>query len=215
MDGKTAGALFFWGLAFITVVPAVLLLVVRDVIRCAVLLLTTLAGVAGLFILLGADFLGMVQVLVYIGGILILLMYGVMLTDRDPVLLQRVKDKGLVAPALIAGCFLLLPTVYVAIAIAGPLEGPDGKPKQRLVDRDQSQLPSPKLDVREPTAKERKVAESKGKPVQLSSARRIGELLMTDYILPFEVISLLLLAALVGAAYIARMGGEEGGATDG
>ena len=42
-----------------------------------------------------------------------------------------------------------------------------------------------------------------------------GELLMTDYILPFEVISLLLLAALVGAAYIARMGGEEGGATDG
>ena len=213
MDGKTAGALFFWGLAFITVVPAVLLLVVRDVIRCAVLLLATLAGVAGLFVLLGADFLGLVQVLVYIGGILILLMYGVMLTDRDPVLLQRVKDKGLVGPALIAGCFLLLPTIYVAIAIAGPIEGPDGKSTSRF--KEQSQLPSPKLDVRAPTEKERKVAESKGKPLQISSARRIGELLMTDYILPFEVISLLLLAALVGAAYIARMGGEEGGATDG
>lgn len=213
MDGKTAGALFFWGLAFVTVVPAVLLLVVRDVIRCAMLLLATLAGVAGLFILLGADFLGMVQVLVYIGGILILLMYGVMLTDRDPVLLQRVKDKGLVAPALIAGFFLLLPTVYVAIAIAGPAEGVDGKLTPRF--KEQSQLPSPALDVSEPTAAEREAAARKGKPVQKGSARRIGELLMTDYILPFEVISLLLLAALVGAAYIARMGGEEGDPTHG
>ncbi len=183
MDPKTAGALVFWGLAVFTVVPAFALLVVRDVIRCSMLLLATLSGMAGLFVVLGADFLGFVQVLVYIGGILILLMYGVMLTERDPVLLERRTDRALVAPALIAAIFLALPSFYVALELAGPrTSGPDGK----LTWPTQTQLPEP-----------------------VTSSRGIGELLMTDYVLPFEVVSLLLLAALIGAAYVARMGGDE------
>jgi NADH-quinone oxidoreductase subunit J len=185
MDAKIAGALFFWGFAVMTVLPAMMLIVVRDVIRCAMLLLATLGGVAGLFVLLGADFLGLVQILVYIGGILILLMYGVMLTDRAPVLLQRQRERELVAPGILAALFLLAPSVYIAIAIAAPYRAHDGASGMTWPFPPAAELPEP-----------------------TSSARRIGELLMTDYILPFEVISLLLLAALVGAAYIARMGGE-------
>lgn len=188
MDTKTVGALVFWAFALFTAIPAIAILFVRDVIRCAVLLLATLSGVAGLFVLLGADFLGFVQVLVYIGGILILLMYGVMLTERDPVLLSRVKEQALVAPALIAAIFILLPVFYVSMQIAGPTAaevGADGAPAYEMPHPLAHELPAPE-----------------------TSARGIGQLLMTDFILPFEVISLLLLAALIGAAYIARM--EQG-----
>jgi NADH-quinone oxidoreductase subunit J len=170
MTPEIWNAIIFWSLAVMTVVPAVLIMVVRDVIRCSMLLLATLSGVAGLFVLLGADFVGFVQILVYVGGILILLMFGVMLTNRDPVLLRRVRERGLLFEGLIAGAAMLIPLVYLITEIGWKVQG---------------NLPEPEY-----------------------TSRKIGLLLMTDFILPFEVISVLLLAALIGAAYIARMGRE-------
>lgn len=171
MTAEIWNVIIFWSLAGLTVVPAIALMMVRDVIRCSMLLLATLGGVAGLFVMLGADFVGFVQIMVYIGGILVLLMFGVMLTNRDPVLIARVRERGLVLPALIAGAVMMVPLVYLMTQINWKV--PEGR------------LPDPTY-----------------------TSREIGVLLMTDFILPFEVISVLLLAALIGAAYIARMGRE-------
>src|SRR5687767_11767046 len=75
--------------AALAVVPSIMIVLARDVVRAAFLLLGSLAGVAGLYGMLGADFVCFTQVVVYIGGILILLLFGVMLTNREPILLHR------------------------------------------------------------------------------------------------------------------------------
>ncbi len=72
--------LSFWFFAALTIGCALLSLMFRSVVHSAFALLGTLLGVAGLYLLLGADFLAMTQVLVYAGGILILILFGLMLT---------------------------------------------------------------------------------------------------------------------------------------
>src|SRR5687767_7742152 len=76
--------LLFWAIGIVTAVSAITVAVTQNIVRCAVWLLFTLAGVAGLFFLMGADFVGAVQLLVYVGGILVLVVFGVMLTAQGP-----------------------------------------------------------------------------------------------------------------------------------
>ena len=162
--------LCFYLFAGLTVVPALMLLGVRDVVRAAFLLLGSLSGVAGLYALLGALFVAFTQVLVYIGGILILLLFGVMLTNREPILLHGAPTHQLVLPGLGASAIAGVGLLYVVLNYpwgATPIE-------------------SAALNY---------------------SARDLGFLFMTDYILPFEVASVLLLVALVGAAVMARRRG--------
>ena len=78
----TAGALVFWLFAIVTVGSAAVVVLARSLIYSAFALLFTFFGVAGLYLLLGADFLASVQLLVYVGGILVLLLFGVMLTHK-------------------------------------------------------------------------------------------------------------------------------------
>jgi len=123
-------------------------------------------GVAGIYVLLAADFLAVVQILVYVGGILILLLFGVMLSQRITSVEMRTGTLQLVPAILaVAGVFVIL---YRVIS----------KTSWKII---------PKSDFN-PTAE------------------KIGNLLMTDFLIPFEIVSVLLLAALVGAAFIARKG---------
>jgi NADH-quinone oxidoreductase subunit J len=78
----TAGAVVFWLFAIVTVGSAAVVVLARSLIYSAFALLFTFFGVAGLYVLLGADFLAAVQLLVYVGGILVLLLFGVMLTHK-------------------------------------------------------------------------------------------------------------------------------------
>ena len=78
----TAGAAVFWLFAIVTVGSAAVVVLARSLIYSAFALLFTFFGVAGLYVLLGADFLAAVQLLVYVGGILVLLLFGVMLTHK-------------------------------------------------------------------------------------------------------------------------------------
>ncbi|MCI0340292.1 MAG: NADH-quinone oxidoreductase subunit J [Planctomycetales bacterium] len=172
----TAFAAVFYLFAALSVVPAIMIFVGRDVVHGAFWLLGTLAGFAGLYLMLGADFLGFTQILVYIGGILVLLLFGVMLTQRTPVLLGRTRA----ARAIPAG----IATVALGLFLAKKLIGAPGM--SRL---------SESLKVKGAT--------------EPGATRELGSLLLTDYILPFEIASVVLLAALVGAAYVARRGSGE------
>jgi NADH-quinone oxidoreductase subunit J len=78
----TAEAIVFWAFAILTVGSAAVVVLARSLIYSAFALLFTFFGVAGLYVLLGADFLAATQLLIYVGGILVLLLFGVMLTHR-------------------------------------------------------------------------------------------------------------------------------------
>lgn len=104
----------FWVFAIVTVLSAVVVVLARSLIYSAFALLFTFFGVAGLYVLLGADFLAATQMLVYIGGILVLLLFGVMLTHKIYDLDLR-TEKTQLAPGLIVavGLFVILSSVAV------------------------------------------------------------------------------------------------------
>lgn len=161
--------ILFWVFAAVAVLPCLGVLLARDIVRQAFWLLASLAGFAGLYLHIGADFLGFTQVVVYIGGILILFLFGVMLTHRMDIPLRATRGWDLIVPGLVAGGL-------IGAALLG------------VVFRTNWQTD---VQPSSPTVAD------------------IGGRLMSDYILPFEVVSVVLLVALVGATYIARRGDEE------
>ena len=165
MTSETVHTIAFWALAALTLLSGLVILVARDIVRVAFGLLGALGGVAGFYVLLGADFLGFTQVLVYIGGIMVLLLFGIMMTHRDPVMLRRGDTSR-------AGTF-----AGVAIAILS------GAGLTMLV---------------------RQTAWKEAPGGVAPTTAAIGDALMTEYVLPFELISVLLILVLCGAAYIAR-----------
>jgi len=160
--------ILFYCFAGLAVLSALVVVFSRNVLYAAFALVFTFLGVAGLYVLLHADFLAVVQVMVYIGGILVLLLFGVMLTNR----VTNVDLTG--------GTIRTLPATIVAGILLGTMI--------RLVTRASwhasSELPSPDGTI-----------------------SAIGDLLMTTYLLPFEGAGVLLLAAVMGAALIARSSG--------
>jgi NADH-quinone oxidoreductase subunit J len=162
---------FFWLFAVLAVAPGLGILLAKDIVRQAFWLLLSLAGFAGLYLHLGADFLGFTQVVVYIGGVLILFLFGVMLTHKMDIPLRQVKTVNLVVPGIVTGLIsavTLLLVVFRTDWVTAP----------------------------EPSA---------------NTVSSIGSRLMSDYLLPFEVVSVVLLVALVGATYVARRTDDEKG----
>src|SRR4051794_28577577 len=84
-------AFLFWLIAGVTGASALMVLLTTNIVRAAAWLLFTLAGVSGLFFLLGADFIGATQLLVYVGGTLVLVVFGVMLTAQGPFINMRIS----------------------------------------------------------------------------------------------------------------------------
>ncbi len=105
----SAEAFVFWVFAIVTVASAGVVVLTRTLIYSAFALLFTFFGVAGLYVMLGADFLAATQLLIYVGGILVLLLFGVMLTHKIYDLDLRSETTQL-APGLIVavGLFVIL-----------------------------------------------------------------------------------------------------------
>src|SRR5690348_7782129 len=80
----------FWTVAIVTGFSAIAVVVTQNIVRSAAWLLFTLAGTAGIYFLLGADFVGATQLIVYVGGILVLVVFGVMLTAQGPFISMKV-----------------------------------------------------------------------------------------------------------------------------
>jgi NADH-quinone oxidoreductase subunit J len=159
----TAEAFVFWVFAIVTVGSAAVVVLSRTLIYSAFALLVTFFGVAGLYLLLGADFLAATQLLVYVGGILVLLLFGVMLTHRIYDLDLRSGTNQLLSGLIVAGGLFVILT-----ALALRTEWPAAE--------------------RAPAA----------------TTAPIGRMFLSEYLLPFEAASVLLLVALMGAAMIVR-----------
>jgi NADH-quinone oxidoreductase subunit J len=99
----------FWVLAAVIAVSAIAVVVSQNIVRAATWLLFTLGGVAGIFFLLGADFVGATQLLVYVGGTLVLVVFGVMLTAQGPFINLRIAaGEWAIAAAVGIGFFSML-----------------------------------------------------------------------------------------------------------
>lgn len=156
--------LIFYLFATLTIVSALAVVSSDNIVRSAFYLLATFFGVSGIYVLLGADFVAVTQIMVYIGGILILLLFGVMLTSN----ITHVEiKKGIksVFPAIFAIGILLGAVILMMI-----------NTNWKTVS---STIPQ-------------------------TTSYELGKLLITDYVLVFELLGILLLIALIGAASMAR-----------
>ncbi len=161
MDAYT---IIFYILAAMTVISSAIVAFSNKIIYAAIALLFALFGFATLYIYLSADFIAVSQVLIYVGGILLLILFGVMLTTKIyDVTVKSERNPAL--PAIIAGIGSLAVISYVVF-----------KTPWRLV----------------------------GETKFSSIASDVGVAIMGKFLLPFEIASILLLAALVGAVSIAR-----------
>jgi NADH-quinone oxidoreductase subunit J len=180
-------SLFFYLFATIACAFALGVLFATNVVRMAFYLVISLAATAGLFFLAGADFVGAMQLVLYVGGTLVLLVFGVMLTAQSPFVSIKTRGGDWVLAALVGGTALavLLP---IALQVGTPHTSYSAAPGDATADQAAGTIMTP-----DPTAS------------------RIGLGLLgapTDdvsgYLLPFEIISIHLLVVLVGAAYLAR-----------
>jgi len=159
----TAADLLLAALGAVAVGSGALVVATRHVVRAGLWLVVTLAAVAGSYLVLGAELLAWVQILLYVGAVVVLLLFAVMLT-RAPIGVSTDLDRPRWAGALVGGgaalgLAALFVTAYRWTRVAGPPPG---------------------------------------------TAQRLGEQLFTAWVLPFEVVGVLLLAALVGAIVISR-----------
>src|SRR6266571_29841 len=104
-------AYIFWLIACLTGLCAIATVITQNIVRSATWLLFTLAGTSGLFFLLGADLIGAVQLLVYVGGTMVLVIFGVMLTAQGPFI--NMKTSGAEwAISIVAGILLFSVLIF-------------------------------------------------------------------------------------------------------
>lgn len=160
--------LVFWSLAALTLLSALATVLARNTVHSSLFLGLSLAGVAGLYASLGADFLFGAQVLVYVSGIAVLIMFAVMLLGRASDLhLRQVNDRWMAALLICAISGVGL--AKIAAAFGGRLATGAFEP----------------------------------------GTRALGRLFLGEYLVPFELVSLVLLAALLGAVFFGHTGKEE------
>ena len=154
----------FWFVAALTIMSAAFVVLNNQLIYSAVALLFTLFGIAGIYVFLWADFIAGIQILVYVGGILVLVIFGIMLTNK--IKSVRISHKSIQQG--VGGVIAFWFFIFLFIAL--------------------SNAPWAVSVAVEPS----------------ETVREIGILLLTDFLLPFEIISVLLLGALIGAAVLSR-----------
>lgn len=156
--------IIFYLFAILTLGSGYLVVTSKNIVHAAFYLLFTFFGVAGIYVLLGADFLAIVQLMVYVGGILILLLFGVMLTNRITDVKIRTGTVHIIPAVVGTGLFM---GVIVSMMLR---------------------------------------TNWKSEPAELpiTTMYGLGRILLVDYVLVFELLAILLLVALIGAASIAR-----------
>ena len=228
----------FWTFAIATGACAILVVVTQNIVRAATWLLFALGGTSVIFFLLGADLVGAVQLLVYVGGTLVLVIFGVMLTAQGPFINMKTGSAEWAVSALV-GMLLLGVIVLGTRAMSGVnekamLQPPKGSvvadmaPKRRLAERqdllNEHKRSVQKLDAAEADKsikdKEKELMREAPAHSAYSAAIGLGFLgagvgpaheepltrdpVRTNYLLPFEIVSVHLLVVLIGAAYLAR-----------
>jgi NAD(P)H-quinone oxidoreductase subunit 6 len=154
----------FYGVAAFTVACALYAVFSRNIVRAVFSLLGTFVGIAIFYALLSADFVAVVQILVYVGGVAVLMLFAVMLTSRID-LAQKSSRAGSMWLGMVFGVLLLV--FLVMLAIKAPWQEISASP-------------------------------------YLESTAAMGDALLEKFLLPFEIMSLLLVSVIIGAVVIAR-----------
>ena len=162
----------FYVLAVLILGSAVMTITRRNVVYSAVWLISTLVGVAGIFLLQGAEFLAGVQIIVYIGGIMVLFLFVIMLVPLQEEATQRrfSNQKWL---ALVCGAAVFGMLAVIVVQGVGKLDHP-------------GMAPPP------------------GPGSLTENSETVGRVLFTEYLLPFELASILLLVAIIGAIVMSK-----------
>ena len=158
----------FWILAAVMLGAALLVVTMRDIIRCGLAMIVSFMALAGIYVLMGAPLLGAAQVIVYIGAISVLILFAIMLTQTKDAP-SRLVFQTQAVPAAIAAVVV---AVLIALAVAATDWG-------ELTER-----------------------------VRLATSR-MSLVLFEQFVFPFEIVSVLLLAAVIGGVFLAKR--EPGG----
>jgi NADH-quinone oxidoreductase subunit J len=158
----------FWLFAAVMIGSALLVVTMRDIIRCGLAMIVCFGSLAGIYLILGAPLLAAAQVIVYIGAISVLILFAIMLTQTKDAP-SRLVFQTQAVPAAIASIVI---AVVVALAIGATDWGPAAN------------------------------------RIRLATSE-MATVLFKDYVLPFEIVSILLLAAVIGGVYLAKR--EKGG----
>jgi NADH-quinone oxidoreductase subunit J len=164
-------AIFFYAFAAMVLGGAILTITRKNAVHSAIFLIVSLMGVAGLYLLQRAEFLFAVQIVLYIGGIMVLFLFVIMLVNLD----QAAKQKQFNGQWWIALACVALVGAQVFYFIS------KGAGAFRIA---QAAAASP--------------------PAGLGNTEMLADLLFTDYLVPFEIASLLLLVAVVGSVVMAK-----------
>ena len=182
----------FWILAVMAIVGALGVVLVPNLFRAALLLIVVFVSVAGMFILLSAEFLAVVQILIYVGAIAILIIFAIMLT-RD--VQHGNLPNRMQIPAAVFAALLLTALVAVAVDTKWEFLPADQQDRAELVQVNAlTTLTGEVLDDAGVSPEDQTEVQESG----------LADLLISDYVLPFEAVSVLLLAALIGALVLVR-----------
>ena len=162
----------FYTVALAMIIAAVRVVTTKNVVHAALYLVVVLSSIAANFILLAAEFVAVVQVLVYVGAIVVLFLFGVMLT-RARVGHEGELDNEQRGIAAVVSLFLLGILGYALVDYWGDDKLPKLKESAQAIN-------------------------------QTRGTRAVGDAIFSTYLVPFEIVSVLLLAALVGAIVLAR-----------
>ncbi len=198
-------SVFFWIFSIAAILAGLLTVMARNAVHSALFLISSLVSVAALFILLGAEFIAGVQILVYVGGVMVLFLFVIMLVNvgaeeegRAPIFNRPAQvTAALVFLALLAGILVIyvIPRGYQA------LQKRDDAGVEQAAARhtdEQSRLP----------------AGGTGVSRLSDQTQRVGTALYTTGALPFEIASVLLLVAIIGSVMLARTLKQEIAADD-
>lgn len=193
---------FFWIFSISAILAGLLTVMARNAVHSALFLISSLVSVGALFILLGAEFIAGVQILVYVGGVMVLFLFVIMLVNvgaeeegRAP-MFHRPSQ---VATALVFSLMLVFGLLY---AINGAFGGPK--------DKDHAQQTAAARGARDQTLQTGATGVSR----LSTETERVGNSLYTYASLPFEIASLLLLVAIIGSVMLARTLKQEAAADD-
>ena len=197
-------AVFFWVFSVAALVAGLLTIMARNAVHSALFLISSLVSVAALFILLGAEFIAGVQILVYVGGVMVLFLFVIMLVNVGAE--ERGRERIFNRPAQVAVSvvFALLLAVGLVYALNQGYRGIQESDSNKL------QLGSVRRSVEEqnlPSA-------ATGTFRITKDTERVGGSLYRYASLPFEIASVLLLVAIIGSVMLARTVRQEAAVDD-
>lgn len=197
-------SVFFWIFAIAAILAGLLTVMARNAVHSALFLISSLVSIAALFILLGAEFIAGVQILVYVGGVMVLFLFVIMLVNVGAE--ERGTDAIFNRPPQVGAAlifsFLLVLGLLFAI----------NRGYQGLQKRDSAKL---EQSTQTRQAQQHNLTAGATGVSQLSAdTERVGTSLYTYAALPFEIASVLLLVAIIGSVMLARTLKQEAAADD-